>query len=44
MYKLPLSNLIDIATDNANVMVSINNGLNQKLKLDVPHLILIKYV
>lgn len=42
LYKLPLHNLIGIATDNASVMVGINNGLYQKLKLDVPHLVLIK--
>lgn len=43
-FHLQLSNLIGIATDNANVMVGINNGVYQKLKQEVPSLILIRLV
>lgn len=44
IYKLPLENLVGIATDNCSTMIGINNGLYQKLKEDVPNLILIKCV
>lgn len=33
IYKLPLENLIGIATDNCSTMIGINNGLYQKLKM-----------
>ncbi|KYQ47821.1 hypothetical protein ALC60_13146 [Trachymyrmex zeteki] len=41
--KLDLQNLIAIGTDNASVMVGINNGVYAKLKAEVPSLILIRY-
>lgn len=40
--KLDLQNLIAIGTDNASVMVGINNGVYAKLKAEVPSLILIR--
>ncbi|KAJ8972384.1 hypothetical protein NQ314_000197 [Rhamnusium bicolor] len=43
-YNLNINNLIGIGTDNASVMVSVNNGLYTKLKAEVPHLILIRCV
>lgn len=43
IYKLPLRNLIGIATDNCSTIVGINNDLYQKLK-DIPSLILIKCI
>lgn len=43
-YKLNIHNLKGIGTDNASVMVGINNGVYAKLKLEVPHLILIRCV
>lgn len=43
-FQLQLSNVIGIGTDNANVMVGINNGVYQKLKQEVPSLILIRLV
>lgn len=42
--NLKLINLIGIGTDNAAVMVGIHNGVYEKLKLDVPNLIIIKCV
>ncbi|XP_024869117.1 uncharacterized protein LOC112452903, partial [Temnothorax curvispinosus] len=39
--KLDLQNLLAIGTDNASVMVGINNGVS-KLKAEVPSLILIR--
>ncbi|KAJ8968828.1 hypothetical protein NQ314_002090 [Rhamnusium bicolor] len=43
-YNLNINNLIGIGTDNASVMVGVNNGLYTKLKAGVPHLILIRCV
>nr|CAI5822119.1 unnamed protein product [Callosobruchus analis] len=43
-HKLPLNQLVGIATDNASTVIGINNGLFQILKQDVPNLILIKCV
>ena len=40
--KLNLQNLLAIETDNASVMVGVNNGVYAKLKVKLPHLILIK--
>ena len=40
--NLNLKNLLAIGTDNASVMVGVNNGVYQKLKKDIPNLILIK--
>lgn len=42
--KLKLMNLVAIGTDNANVMVGINNGVYAKLKAEIPSLILIRCV
>lgn len=33
-----------IGTDDASVMVGVNNGVYQKLKMDVPHLLLVRCV
>ncbi|XP_022167837.1 uncharacterized protein LOC111031991, partial [Myzus persicae] len=41
---LQLKNLVGIGTDNASVMVGVNNGVYQKLKLEIPSLILIPCV
>ncbi|KYQ46896.1 hypothetical protein ALC60_14095 [Trachymyrmex zeteki] len=43
-FGLSLENLIGIATDNCSTMIGINNDLYQKLKKDVPNLILIKCI
>ena len=40
--KLSLKNMVAIGTDNASVMVGINNGIYKRLKTEVPSLILIK--
>ena len=40
--KLNLQNLLAIETDNASVMVRVNNGVYAKLKVKLSHLILIK--
>ena len=40
--KLNLRNLLAIGTDNVSVMVGVNNGVCAKLKVELPHLILIK--
>lgn len=42
--KLNIKKLIAIGTDNASVMVGVNNGIYAKLKMDVPGLILIRCV
>lgn len=43
-FGLDLKNLRGIGTDNASVMVGINNGVYQRLKSEVPNLILIPCV
>lgn len=43
-YKLNIKNLKGIGTDNASVMVGINNGVYTKLKQDIPNLVLIRCV
>ena len=43
-FGLNLKKLRGIGTDNASVMVGINNGVYQKLKAEVPNLILIRCV
>ena len=40
--KLNLQKLLAIGTDNTSVMVGVNNGVHAKLKVELPHLILIK--
>lgn len=42
--NLDLKKLQGIGTDNASVMVGINNGVYQVLKREIPHLILIRCV
>ena len=42
LKKLNLKNLSAIGTDNASVMIGINNGVHAKLKEEVPSLILIR--
>ena len=42
--KVNISNCIPIGTDNACVMVGINNGVHAKLKQEYPHLILMRCV
>lgn len=41
---LPLSKLVGIGTDNASLMVGVNNGVYKKLKEDIPSLILVPCV
>lgn len=41
-FDLRLENLMGIGTDNASVMVGVNNGVHSKLKEEVPHLILVR--
>lgn len=43
-FKLEKTNLIGLGTDNASVMVGINNGVYKKLKEEIPGLILIRLV
>ena len=40
--NLNLNNLLAIGTDNASVMVGVNDGVYQKLKNEISDLILIK--
>lgn len=40
--NLALKNLLAIGTDNASVMIGVNNGEYKKLKSEIPSLILIK--
>ena len=42
--KVNINNCIAIGTDNASVMVGINNGVYTKLKQEYPHLILMRCV
>lgn len=41
-FNLDLQKLRGLGTDNASVMLGVNNGVFHKLKSEVPHLILIK--
>ena len=41
-YNLPLKKLVGIGTDNASVMVGVNNGVAAKLRKDVPNLVLVR--
>ncbi|KAG0442539.1 hypothetical protein HPB47_015668, partial [Ixodes persulcatus] len=43
-FKLDLCNMVGIGTDNASVMTAVNNGVYQKLKAEVPNLILVRSV
>lgn len=43
-YRLDLQNMIGIGTDNASVMVGINNGVYKQLKEEVPSLVHIRCV
>ncbi|EFA13101.1 hypothetical protein TcasGA2_TC012970 [Tribolium castaneum] len=43
-FKLQIKNLKGIGTDNASVMIGINNGVYKKLKAHVPNLILIRCI
>lgn len=43
-HGLNLERLLAFGTDNATVMVGINNGVHAKLKSEVPNLILVKCV
>lgn len=43
-FGLDLNKLQGVGTDNANVMVGINNGVYKILKSELPHLILVKCV
>lgn len=43
-YGLNLQRLMAIGTDNASVMIGVNNGVYTKLKEKVPHLLLIRCV
>ncbi|EEC04835.1 hypothetical protein IscW_ISCW024214, partial [Ixodes scapularis] len=43
-FKLSLCNMVGIGTDNASVMTGVNNGVCQKLKAEVPNLILVRCV
>jgi len=43
-YELDIKNVIGIGTDNASVMVGINNGVHKILKEKIPQLILIRCV
>lgn len=43
-YNFDIKNLIGIGTDNASVMIGINNGVYAKLKQEIPNLILIRCV
>lgn len=41
-FDLKLENFMGIGTDNASVMVGVNNGVFAQLKAEVPHLILVR--
>ncbi|CAG9793612.1 unnamed protein product [Diatraea saccharalis] len=41
-FDLRLENLMGLGTDNASVMVGVNNGVYIKLKEEIPHLILVR--
>lgn len=43
-FKIDLNNMVGIGTDNASVMTGVNNGVHQKLKAEVPNLILVRCV
>lgn len=42
--RINLNNLVGIGTDNASVMIGVNNGVKKKLKNEVPNMVLIKCV
>lgn len=41
-FGLNIKQVRGIGVDNANVMVGIHSGVHQKLKIEVPHLIMVK--
>lgn len=43
-FKLNITNLVGIGTDNANVMIGKNKSVHVALKKDVPDLVLVKCV
>lgn len=43
-HEFDLHNLIGIGTENASVMVGINNGVYQKLKEEIPSLMVVRCV
>ncbi|GBP12625.1 hypothetical protein EVAR_10281_1 [Eumeta japonica] len=43
-FGIPLQNLMGIGTDNAAVMVGVNNGVHAKLKRELQSLILVRCV
>lgn len=43
-FGIPLNNMKGIGTDNASVMVGVNNGVHARLKQDIPNLILVRCV
>ncbi|KAG0418945.1 hypothetical protein HPB47_004474 [Ixodes persulcatus] len=40
-FGIDLQRMVGIGTDNASVMIGVNNGVYQKLKADVPNLLLL---
>ncbi|KAG0418668.1 hypothetical protein HPB47_004671 [Ixodes persulcatus] len=43
-FGIDLQRMVGIGTDNASVMIGVNNGVYQKLKADVPNLLLVRCV
>ncbi|KAG0429723.1 hypothetical protein HPB47_023363 [Ixodes persulcatus] len=41
-FGIDLQRMVGIGTDNASVMIGVNNGVYQKLKADVPNLLLLQ--
>lgn len=41
-FDLRIENLMGIGTDNASVMVGVNNGVFSRLKQEIPHLVLVR--
>lgn len=43
-FRLNVRNLVGIGRDNASVMTGVNNRVYQKLKAEVPNMILVRCV
>lgn len=44
LFQLNIKNLKGLGTDNASVMVGVNNGVYKRLKEEVPNLVLIRCI
>lgn len=43
-FDIPLQNLLSIGTDNESVMTGVNNDVHDKLKRELPNLVLVRCI